>query len=83
MKNKVITFLSYVLTALLACVITTFLLIGNRVEGYDKLQQLQQLIDKEFIGEVNKTELEDAAASAMISIKIPFKENFTKFKIFF
>ena len=67
MKNKVITFLSYVLTALLACVITTFLLIGNRVEGYDKLQQLQQLIDKEFIGEVNKTELEDAAASAMIS----------------
>ena len=67
MKNRVITFLSYVLTALLACVITTFLLIGNRVEGYDKLQQLEQLIGREFIGEVDKTKLEDAAASGMIS----------------
>ncbi len=67
MKNRVITFLSYVLTALLACVVTTFLLLGNRMEGYNKLQQLEQLIDKEFIGEVDKTTLEDAAASGMIS----------------
>lgn len=67
MKNKVITLLSYVLTALLACVVTTFLLLGNRFEGYSKLEQLQQLIDKEFIGDVDQTKLEDAAAIGMIS----------------
>lgn len=67
MKNKVSTVLSYVLTALLACAVTTFLLLGNRLEGYSKLEQLQQLIEKEFIGEVDQTKLEDAAAGGMIS----------------
>ena len=67
MKNKVSTVLSYVLTALLACAVTTFLLLGNRLEGYSKLEQLELLIEKEFIGEVDQTKLEDAAAGGMIS----------------
>ena len=66
MKNKVLLFLSYVLTALLACVITTWLILGNQLGSFSKLEQLEMLIDKNFIGEKDKTEIQDAAADAMV-----------------
>ena len=64
--KKVLTFGSYVLVALLATLITLFL-----SEGFDggqpqKLGAMQQLIQERFIGEVEQTELEDAAAQAMV-----------------
>jgi len=65
-KNKVLLFLSYVLTALLACVITTWLILGNQLGSFSKLEQLEMLIDKNFIGEKDKTEIQDAAADAMV-----------------
>lgn len=66
MKDKVLVFLSYVLTALLACVVTMWLILGNRIGGFSKLEQLELLIDKNFIGEMDRTEIQDAAANAMV-----------------
>ena len=61
--------LSYVLTVVLTAAITlgicqiTF---GPNSEGVNKLVQLETLIEQRFIGEVDVTELEDAAAQAMV-----------------
>lgn len=68
MKNKVFTVLSYVLTALLASAITLFLVVGRLDSGYGKLQQLENLIQRNFIEDVDQTALEDAAASAMVEV---------------
>ena len=66
--KKVLRFLSYVLVAALATVITlavvTFADIPD--EGSSKLDQLADLIDERFIGEVDRTAMEDAAAVAMV-----------------
>lgn len=66
MKKKILVFLTYVLTALLACVLTCVIILRAPNSGYDKLDQLQQLIENNFVGEYDTTELQDAAASGMI-----------------
>lgn len=64
--KKVWKFLSYVLVAALATVLTLALTSGG-VSGPSKLDQLENLIDEKFIGESDRTEMEDAAAEAMVN----------------
>lgn len=64
--KKVLTFGSYVLVALLATLITLFLFEGFGGGQPQKLGAMQQLIQERFIGEVEQTQLEDAAAQAMV-----------------
>lgn len=65
--NKI---LSYALVALLSAILTVSVMLGvylfNRNDR-SKLTVLEELIDQCFIGEVDKTAMEDAAASAMIA----------------
>lgn len=64
--NKV---LSHLLVALLSVTVTVAVMLGIFVfnqQGRSKLVILEQLIEDCFIGEVDRTEIEDAAASAMI-----------------
>lgn len=65
--KKIMLVLSHVLTALLACILTLsavfFLLPTDR---YSKLNQLSDLIEERFVGEKDRTAIEDAAAHAMI-----------------
>ena len=61
--------LSYVLVALLTMSVTVAVMLGiftYKQQGRSKLQVLEQLIVDCFIGEVDQTAMEDAAASAMI-----------------
>lgn len=63
--KKFLTFGSYVLVAALAALITLFL--GDGLEQPpQKLGAMEQLIQERFIGEVEQTQLEDAAAQAMV-----------------
>lgn len=70
MNSKRLTkVLSYVLTAVLSAAVTMgavyfFLLPEN--SGESKLNTLEKLIQNYFIGEYDETEIEDAAANAMI-----------------
>lgn len=57
--------LSYILVAVLSSALTLFVSYGIPEES--KLQELSDLIDECFIGEANRTEYEDAAASAMVA----------------
>lgn len=66
--KKVLRFLSYVLVAVLASCIT--LAIAPQVEKQleqSKLDQLSDMIQQRFIGEVDVTDMEDAAADAMVN----------------
>ena len=65
MKN-VQKFLSYVLVAVLASVITMSLCGGQPKAEYSKLDELGELIETYFIGEADRAEMEDAAAAAMV-----------------
>ncbi len=65
MKKKLLILTSYVLVAILATVLTFFLM-GYSPE-YTKLEQLEDLIQERFIGEADATALEDAAAEAMVA----------------
>lgn len=73
--KKVWKFLSYVLVAVLASVATLATLTfvgGNGQESglngsQSKLDQLEELIQNRFVGEADKTAMEDAAAKAMIA----------------
>lgn len=67
MKNKVFKILSYVLTALLASAITLLAVVIFAGNGYTKLEQLEDLILDKYIGEADRTAMEDAAAEAMVS----------------
>lgn len=68
MKKRVMQLLSYVLVAALATVITLAMTRYEAAQNsYTKLEQLEDLIGERFIGEFDPTELEDAAAEAMIS----------------
>ena len=61
--------LSYVLVSLLSIVITVAVMLGIFLfhrQGQSKLVSLEQLITDCFIGEVDRTAMEDAAAHAMI-----------------
>ena len=69
MKNKILTFLSYVLVAALAVTVTLgveSVLDQPHQSGESKLEQLEELILDKFIGEADQTAMEDAAAEAMI-----------------
>lgn len=62
--------LSHALVALISVVLTVAVLLGIYVhhqKGSNKLVLLEQLIQECFIGEVDQTAIEDAAASAMIA----------------
>lgn len=62
--------LSYVLVALLSVTLTVAVMLGIFLydqQGRSKLDILEEMIDKYFIGEADQTAMEDAAASAMIA----------------
>jgi len=65
MKKNAVRFFSYVLVAVLASVMTMAL--EGRMATGGKLEQLAALIEDKFIGGADRTELEDAAAKAMVS----------------
>ena len=66
MKKKLLTFGSYVLVAVLASVLT-LASTGGIAVGSSKLAQLEDLILERFIAGADQTELEDAAAAAMVA----------------
>lgn len=66
--KKILRFLSYVLVAAAASCLT--LIAAPKVEQstyQTKLDQLSQMIQERFIGEVDVTAMEDAAANAMVA----------------
>ena len=68
--KKLSQILSYVLVAALATVVTltlTWPVETVVTPRQSKLDQLQALIEQCFIGEVDSTAIEDAAADAMVS----------------
>lgn len=71
MKNKKWgKILSYVLVALISIAVTVTVMLGIFVfnnQNQSKLELLEKIIDQYFIGEADKTAMEDAAASAMIA----------------
>ena len=66
MKEKLLRFGSYVLVAALATVATLTMVHLEVGLKPTKLDQLEALIEEQFIGEADKTVLEDAAADAMV-----------------
>lgn len=66
MKKKGILILSHVLVALIAVALTLFIVSGKAYAGYSKLEQLEDLILDKFIGDADRTAMEDAAAEAMV-----------------
>lgn len=60
----ILRLLSYVLVAALASGMTFALMASS---GTTKLEQLQALIEKYFVGETDSAQLQDAAAAAMVS----------------
>ena len=67
MKNKILRVLSYILVAALASAVSCGLMAGEVMKQNTKLNQLSQLIEERFIGEVDMTRAEDAAAAAMVA----------------
>ncbi len=65
MKKKFLILCSYVLVAALASALTMGMAPWEK--GQSKLDQLEGLITERFIGEADKTALEDAAAAAMVN----------------
>ena len=65
MKKKIMLTLSHILVAVLATLVTLNLT-AREEPGISKLQQLENLIQEQFIGEVDTTAIEDAAANAMV-----------------
>lgn len=66
MKKTTMMILSHVLTALIACAVTLFVAVSGLDAGYSKLEHLEDIIDQNYIEEYDITEIEDAAAQAMI-----------------
>lgn len=65
--KKVWKALSYVLVAALACVATLATEAALGTPSDSKLDQMADLIEERFIGEADRTQMEDAAASAMVA----------------
>lgn len=63
---KVRKILSYVLVAILSSVVTMTLFGGTATQPNSKLDDITQIIETYFIGDVDRTAMEDAAATAMI-----------------
>lgn len=59
--------MTYILVAALASGVTFFLCLGEGALGQTKLEQLENLILSCFIGDAEKTAMEDAAADAMVN----------------
>lgn len=66
MKKTIWKVLSYVLVAVLAAGTTLTLCLGTVVNGSGKLQQLESLLTRYYIGEADEKTMTDAAASAMV-----------------
>lgn len=64
--KKVWKILSYLAVAVLASFATLLLYGGNENTQYSKLDELADLIEARYIGEADRTAMEDAAADAMI-----------------
>lgn len=64
MKKKILLVLSHILVAALATTITLYM---TRSTGTSKLQQLSDIIGYYYVEDVDMTEVEDAAAHAMIA----------------
>lgn len=64
--KKVWKILSYLTVAVLASFATLLLYGGNGNTQYSKLDELADLIEARYIGEADRTAMEDAAADAMI-----------------
>lgn len=67
--KRFIRFLSYVVVALVACMVTVSLMNAPEpaaTASYSKLAELEKLITTRFIGEADTTVMEDAAAEAMV-----------------
>lgn len=68
LKNKLWKSLSYILVAALASFATLAIFTATMPEPeYSKLDQLADLIEERFIGESDRTAMEDAAADAMVN----------------
>lgn len=67
-KKLIVQILSYVLVAAVSVAVTlgVFLVLDEANVGTGKLQALEELIQEKFIGDADLTEMEDAAAEAMI-----------------
>lgn len=65
-KRKIALFGSYVLVAMLACLLTLTMVFLEGGLVPTKLEQLEDLILERFIGEAEAKQLEDAAANAMV-----------------
>lgn len=66
MKEKLLHIGSYILVAALAAAVTLAVFCRGE-DGPSKLDQLESLIEERFIGEADLTDLEDAAADAMVN----------------
>ena len=66
MKNKILKILSYVLVAAAASAVTFGFCAFGQAAAAGKLDQLANLIENRFIGEVDMGRMEDAAAAAMV-----------------
>lgn len=66
MKKTIIKILSYVLVAVIAAGTTAIGFGVQQLQSTDKLQQVQSLLERYFIGDIDEKKLEDAAASAMV-----------------
>ena len=64
--KKVQKILSYVLVAILSSVVTLTLFGGTETQTNSKLDDITQIIETYFIGDVDRAAMEDAAATAMI-----------------
>ena len=65
LKNKILTVLSYLAVAAAAAALT--LVLTMKPAHYTKLEALLDLLDQRFVDGVDRTELEDAAADAMVN----------------
>ena len=63
--KRILKLMSYVLVAALASAVT--LAVCTRNQEDSKLLELQSIIEEQFIGEVDVTAMEDAAADAMVN----------------
>ncbi len=66
-KKRILKILSYVAVAMLSCALTLGVVTMLSEDHYSKLEQLEDLIEEVFIGESDRTKLEDAAADAMVN----------------
>ena len=68
-KERLVKVLSYVVVALLSVSLTMAVMLGtmSRQQGQSKLDALEALIMRCFIGEKDQTAIEDAAADAMVN----------------